>query len=132
MSELVPGVLEMLVCPACHGQLTWAYEASELVCTAPQCGLEEVGSLDEEACGAAATDVSVELDRCRHTGGALREQGQAASSEVVAGAFTSAGSAALATSTSAVNAAASLTAISARFLRSTSTPATLRPWISRL
>jgi large subunit ribosomal protein L20 len=40
--------------------------------------------------------------------------------------------AAFATSTSAVNAAASLTAISARFLRSTSTPAALRPWISRL
>ena len=48
------------------------------------------------------------------------------------GALTSSGSAALATSTSAVNAAGSLTAISARFLRSTSTPAALRPWISRL
>lgn len=39
MSDLVPGVLELLVCPACHGQLTWAYEVSELVCTAPECGL---------------------------------------------------------------------------------------------
>ncbi len=48
------------------------------------------------------------------------------------GALTSSGRAALATSTSAVNAAGSLTAISARFLRSTSTPAALRPWISRL
>ena len=33
---------------------------------------------------------------------------------------------------SRINAAASLMAISARFLRSTSTPAALRPWISRL
>jgi len=40
---------------------------------------------------------------------------------------TSSGNAAFATSTSAVNAAGSLTAISARFLRSTSTPAALRP-----
>ena len=49
-----------------------------------------------------------------------------------AGALMSSGRAALATSTNAVNAAASLTAISARFLRSTSTPAALRPWIRRL
>lgn len=39
MSDLVPGVLELLVCPACHAQLTWDYEASELVCTDPGCGL---------------------------------------------------------------------------------------------
>ena len=39
MSDLVPGVLELLVCPACHGQLTWAYEVSELVYTSPECGL---------------------------------------------------------------------------------------------
>lgn len=39
MNDLVPGVLELLVCPACRGQLTWDYEAAELVCTAPGCGL---------------------------------------------------------------------------------------------
>ena len=27
------------MCRACHGQLTWPYEASELVCTSPECGL---------------------------------------------------------------------------------------------
>src|SRR5690606_1475733 len=43
-----------------------------------------------------------------------------------------AGTLARASSTSAVNAAESLTAISARFLRSTSTPAALRPWMKRL
>ncbi len=48
------------------------------------------------------------------------------------GALTSAGRAALATSTSALNAATSLTASSARILRSTSTPARLRPWMKRL
>ena len=96
--------------------------------SAPQRGLDEVGSLGEEACGAASSDVAVQLDRCRHPGRALGER-QAASPD---GALTSSGSAPLATSTSAVKAAGSLTAISARFLRSTSTPAALRPWISRL
>ena len=27
------------VCPACHSPFTWAYEASELVCTGADCGL---------------------------------------------------------------------------------------------
>ena len=49
---------------------------------------------------------------------------------VVAG--TSAGAAALATATSAANAGASDTASSARILRSTSTPAALRPEMKRL
>ena len=48
------------------------------------------------------------------------------------GALTSSGSAALAVSTSALNAATSLTARSARILRSTSTPARFRPWMNRL
>ena len=48
------------------------------------------------------------------------------------GALTSSGRAALATSTSALNAAMSLTARSARILRSTSTPARPRPWMNRL
>ena len=39
MSDLVPGVLELLVCPACHSAFTWDYEASELVCTGADCGL---------------------------------------------------------------------------------------------
>ena len=48
------------------------------------------------------------------------------------GALTSSGRAALAVSTSALNAAMSLTARSARILRSTSTPARFRPWMNRL
>ena len=48
------------------------------------------------------------------------------------GALTSSGRAALATSTSALNAAMSLTARSARILRSTSTPARPSPWMNRL
>ena len=39
MSDLIPDVLELLVCPACRARLTWDYEASELVCTSPGCGL---------------------------------------------------------------------------------------------
>lgn len=39
MSDLIPGVLELLVCPACHAHLAWDYEASELLCTNPSCGL---------------------------------------------------------------------------------------------
>ena len=39
MSDLVPEVLELLVCPNCRSRLTWDYEASELVCTSPDCGL---------------------------------------------------------------------------------------------
>ena len=48
------------------------------------------------------------------------------------GALTSAGRAALATCTSAENAAGSFTARSARILRSTSTSASRRPWMNRL
>ncbi len=39
MSDLIPGVLDLLVCPACRGRFTWDYEAAELVCTNPDCGL---------------------------------------------------------------------------------------------
>ena len=49
-----------------------------------------------------------------------------------AGALTSSGRLVLAVSTSAAKAGASLTARSARILRSTSTPAALRPWMKRL
>src|SRR5690606_935525 len=48
------------------------------------------------------------------------------------GALTSSGRFALATSTRALNAAGSLTARSARILRSTSTSAAFRPWMKRL
>ena len=94
----------------------------------PQRRLDEVRPLGEEALGTAPSDVAMQLDRCRHPVGALGER-QAASPD---GALTSSGSAPLATSTSAVNAVGSLTASSARILRSTSTPAALSPWISRL
>lgn len=39
MSEFVPDVLDLLVCPNCRQQLTWAYEAAELICCNPACGL---------------------------------------------------------------------------------------------
>ena len=39
MSDLIPGILDLLVCPNCHGQLAWDYEASELVCTNTDCAL---------------------------------------------------------------------------------------------
>lgn len=39
MSDLPAEVLELLVCPACHNKLSWDYEASELVCAGPDCGL---------------------------------------------------------------------------------------------
>lgn len=39
MTELVPEVLELLVCPACRSKLSWDYEASELACTSSECGL---------------------------------------------------------------------------------------------
>ncbi|MFT4110362.1 Trm112 family protein [Propionicimonas sp.] len=39
MSDLPAEVLELLVCPSCHTALAWDYEASELVCTGPDCGL---------------------------------------------------------------------------------------------
>ncbi|MCL1838148.1 MAG: Trm112 family protein [Propionibacteriaceae bacterium] len=39
MSDIPAALLELLVCPACHGSLAWDYEASELVCSAPTCGL---------------------------------------------------------------------------------------------
>ena len=45
---------------------------------APQRRLDEIGPLGEEACGAAPSDVAVQLDRRRHPVGALGER-QAAS-----------------------------------------------------
>ncbi len=94
-------------------------------------------SLDQEAAGLAPERTSGEppglLDphglcgqqtRARHCS-AVWGVAQAAASDF--GAFTSAGRAALATCTSAENAAGSLTARSARIFRSTSTSASRRP-----
>lgn len=39
VSDMVLDVLELLVCPSCHAQLTWAYEACELICCNHDCGL---------------------------------------------------------------------------------------------
>lgn len=39
MTDLAPELLEILACPACHGQLALDYEGAELVCTAGSCGL---------------------------------------------------------------------------------------------
>ena len=99
-------------------------------------GLDQVRAFGEKSlarrrptwrCNLTAADTLAERSVSTETAGRARTQ--AASPE---GALTSSGSAARATSTSAVNAAGSVIAISARFLRSTSTPAALRPWISRL
>jgi len=97
--------------------------------TTPQRRLDEVGTFGKEARGVATFCGTLQLDRRSYPIRLLRQEGQAASPD---GAFTSSGRAAFATSTSAVNAASSLIAISDRFLRSTSTPASFRPWINRL
>lgn len=39
MTEIPADVLAILVCPSCHTSLAWDYEAAELVCTNPGCGL---------------------------------------------------------------------------------------------
>ena len=39
MTDIVPEVLDLLVCPNCKAPLAWDYEASELVCTGADCGL---------------------------------------------------------------------------------------------
>lgn len=99
----------------------------------------QVGAFGEKTSRPAPAYVTMQFDRRGHPGRAFgehrrrpasgRNPDQAASPE---GALTSSGSAARATSTSAVNAAGSLIAMSARFFRSTSTPAAFSPWISRL
>jgi uncharacterized protein YbaR (Trm112 family) len=37
--NLDPTLLEVLACPACHGELRVDDAAAELVCTNPECGL---------------------------------------------------------------------------------------------
>ena len=95
----------------------------------PQRCLDQVGTFGEETCGVATSGGTLQLDRRSYPIGLLGKGCQAASPD---GALTSSGRAALATSTSAVNAAGSLMAISDNTLRSTSTSASLRPWIRRL
>ncbi len=105
-----------------------------------------LGTLDEEAPGPLAVSPSQQPTRCADPGGPLGAQtapgsllgwmcsAQAASPSCGVGALAPrlAGRCALATSTRAVNAVGSETASSARFLRSTSTSAIRRPWMSRL
>ena len=86
--------------------------------------------VDELFGPAAALGAPLQFDRVGDGGGPLRERTRHAASPD--GAFTSSGRAARATPTSAAKASGSLIAMSDRFLRSTSTPASLRPWISRL
>ena len=88
-----------------------------------------LGALHEEPPRLVAPRAAEQLAGCDDACGTLRAGrfdlgGQAADS--FAGRF------ALATSTSAANAASSVTAMSASTLRSTSTPAALRPWTKRL
>ena len=95
-----------------------------------------LGALDEKPPRPVAAGAAQQLAGCDHARGAFRAGrfdlglarcGQAA--EPFAGWV---GRFALATSTSAANAAASVTAMSASTLRSTSTPAALRPCMKRL
>ncbi|MDR1236984.1 MAG: Trm112 family protein [Propionibacteriaceae bacterium] len=39
MSELPAEILDILVCPVCHGPLAWDYESAELICSSPNCAL---------------------------------------------------------------------------------------------
>ena len=87
-------------------------------------------ALDEETPGLETRRAPQQLAGCYDARRAFGEElAQAASSFF---ASLSDGTAARATSTSAVNAAGSEMAISERFLRSTSTPASLRPCMNRL
>ena len=92
-------------------------------------------ALDEETPGLETRRAPQQLAGCYDARRAFGEElAQAASSffAFLSPAFLSLGTAARATSTSAVNAAGSEMAISERFLRSTSTPASLRPCMNRL
>ena len=98
---------------------------------APLDGLRAVGE-EQPPLGSLRTtaELACLLDpgRARRSGAPRGAQAEAST----LGALTSSGRAALATSTRALNAAMSLTARSARTLRSTSTPARPRPWMKRL
>ncbi|MCU1686300.1 MAG: hypothetical protein JWQ81_7039 [Amycolatopsis sp.] len=102
-----------------------------------QCGADGVRALGEKPARLVPFGAAGQLARGNNPGGPLGErirpglreryrpdQADFFSSPVCTFAFAS--------SASAVNAAASLTARSARILRSTSTPAIFRPWMNRL
>jgi hypothetical protein len=101
---------------------------------------DRLGALDEEPPGPIAARASQQLAGCNDARGALGAgrcrmgcgDGAQAAVPSWAGRAVWAGALAFATSTSAANAAGSLTASSARILRSTWTSAALRPWMKRL
>lgn len=39
LNTMPPGLLDILVCPSCHGTLAIDYDAGQLVCTTSSCGL---------------------------------------------------------------------------------------------
>ncbi|MCL1840850.1 MAG: Trm112 family protein [Propionibacteriaceae bacterium] len=39
LDAMPQGLLDILVCPACHGTLAIDYDAGQLVCTTGSCGL---------------------------------------------------------------------------------------------
>ena len=99
-------------------------------------GLDGLRAVGKEQPPLGAYRAAAEL-ACLLDAGVARGQGRVGGwsgtrPQEALGALTSSGRAALAVSTSAANAGASLTARSARILRSTSTPARLRPWMKRL
>jgi hypothetical protein len=98
----------------------------------PQSFPDCLGALGEEPAGAVTARPLRQVPGSDNPGRALREELRRPGPGVLAQAFSWAGTFARETSTSAVNAAGSLTASSARILRSTSTPATFRPWMKRL
>ena len=90
-------------------------------------------ALDQKPAGLLASRASQQLAGRRDARGALGEElAQAAAPSVEPAFWPAATTAARETSTSAVNAAGSDTAISARFLRSISTSASFRPCMNRL
>jgi hypothetical protein len=87
--------------------------------------------LHEEPPGPIAPRPAQQLAGCDDAGGAVGAGRVGLNCDQAALPFWE-GTLARASSTSAVKAAGSLMAISDRFLRSTSTPAILRPWMKRL
>lgn len=39
VGDPIPGLVDLFICPACHAQLAWDYESSELICSSSSCGL---------------------------------------------------------------------------------------------
>jgi hypothetical protein len=99
-------------------------------------GTDRVGALGEEPAGLVPVSAPGQAPRSDNPGGPLGERIRpglwkcAAANQ--ADFFSSVFTFCFASSARAVNATASLTARSARILRSTSTPAALSPWMNRL